>query len=86
MPLPAEKIHYTFADCLTWDEDERIEIISGEVIMMTPPTRLHQKISMEISRQLANFLEGKSAKYIRHPLGSGCLKRPVTRRMTLTRW
>ena len=30
MALPAEKERYTFADCLTWGEDERIEIIDGE--------------------------------------------------------
>ena len=27
--------------------------------MMATPSRIHQKISMEFSRQLANFLEGK---------------------------
>ncbi len=69
MPLPAEKIRYTFADCLTWNEDERIEIINGEAVMMAPPTRIHQKISMEISRQLANFLEGKKCEVYPAPFG-----------------
>ena len=27
MGLPAEKARYTFANCLTWEEKERIEII-----------------------------------------------------------
>ena len=62
MPLPAPKDHYTFADCLTWGEKERIEIINGEAVMMAPPTRIHQEILMELSRQLANFLEGKTCK------------------------
>ena len=62
MPVPAPKDHYTFADCLTWDENERIEIINGEAVMMSPPTRIHQEILMELSRQLANFLEGKKCK------------------------
>ena len=62
MPLPAPKEHYTFADCLTWGEKERIEIINGEAVMMSPPTRIHQEILMELSRQLANFLEGKTCK------------------------
>ena len=30
--------------------------------MMAPPTRIHQEILMELSRQLANFLEGKKCK------------------------
>ena len=62
MALPAPKDRYTFADCLTWGEDERIEIINGEAIMMAPPTRIHQEISGELFRQLANFLEGKKCK------------------------
>ena len=37
MALPAEKERYTFADCLDWDEEERAELISGEVVMMTTP-------------------------------------------------
>lgn len=37
MPVPAPKDHYTFADCLTWGENERIEIINGEAVMMAPP-------------------------------------------------
>ena len=62
MALPVKKEHYTFADCLTWGEDERIEIIDGEAVMMAPPSRIHQKISMELARQLANFLEGKTCE------------------------
>ena len=62
MPLPAPTAHHTFADCLTWGENERIEIINGEAVMMSPPTRIHQEILMELSRQLANFLEGKKCK------------------------
>ena len=59
MALPAEKARYTFADVLSWAEDERIEIINGEAFMMATPSRIHQKISFELGRQLGNFLEGK---------------------------
>lgn len=59
MALPVEKGQYTFADCLTWDEKEHIEIIDGEIFFMAAPSSRHQAISMEISRQLANYLEGK---------------------------
>ena len=62
MALPAEKTRYTFADCLTWDENERIEIIDGEAFPMAAPSSAHQEISMEISRQPANFLEGKRCR------------------------
>lgn len=69
MPIPARKTYYTFADVLAWDERERIEIINGEVFMMVPPSRTHQEISMELTRQLANFLEGKRCKVYAAPFG-----------------
>lgn len=69
MPLPAKQERYTFADILAWDEDERIEIINGEAFMMAPPSSRHQEISMELARQLANFLEGKRCKVYHAPFG-----------------
>ena len=62
MAYPAEKARYTFADVLTWEEDERIEIIEGKAVMMAPPSVGHQRISREIFRQLANYLEGKNVR------------------------
>lgn len=67
MPLPAPKGRYTFADCLTWGEDERIELVNGEAVMMAPPSTVHQLISMELARQLANYLEGKKCRAIPAP-------------------
>ena len=67
MALPAKKERYTFADCLTWGEDERIEIVDGEAVMMAPPTTAHQLISGEMFRQLANYLEGKKCRAIPAP-------------------
>lgn len=67
MALPAEKARYTFSDCLTWGEDERIELIDGEPVVMAPPSRAHQEISGEIFRQLANFLEGKRCRVYAAP-------------------
>ena len=67
MALPAEKGRYTFADCLTWDENDRAELIGGEIVMMAPTSRVHQKISGELFRQLANFLEGKKCEVYAAP-------------------
>ena len=69
MALPARQERFTFADCLTWDEDERIEIIDGEAFMMAPPSSRHQEISGELFRQLANFLEGKRCRVYSAPFG-----------------
>lgn len=56
MAMPAEAARYTFADFLTWGENERIELVDGEAIMMAPPSTAHQLISGELFRQLANGL------------------------------
>ena len=62
MVFPAENARRTFADVLVWDENERAEIIDGQVFMMAPPSRVHQEISGELFRQLANFLDGKKCR------------------------
>jgi Uma2 family endonuclease len=69
MALPAKKKPCTFADCLTWDESERIELIEGTTVMMAPPSREHQEISFEIGRQIGNYLEGKRCKVYLAPFG-----------------
>ena len=69
MALPAEKARYTFADCLTWEENERIEIINGEAVMMAPPSSVHQEIAAELTRQFGNYLEGKRCKVYPAPFG-----------------
>ena len=66
MPLPKED-HYTLADVLTWDEQERIELIDGAPVMMAPPSRAHQKISGELGRQLGNYLDGKKCEVYAAP-------------------
>lgn len=72
MVLPEKQARYTFADSLSWTEDEHIEIIHGELFMMATPSSRHQEISMAISAQLYNFLEGKSCKVYPAPF-SVCL-------------
>jgi len=69
MALQAENRRYTFADILTWDESDRIEIINGEAFMMAPPSRIHQEIMMELSAQLHEYLRGKHCKVYPAPFG-----------------
>lgn len=66
MPLLKEE-RYTFADVLTWDGQERVELIDGTPVMMAPPSRIHQKISAELGRQLGNYLEGKKCEVYAAP-------------------
>ncbi len=51
---------FTYADYLTWDDDERWELIDGVVYNMSPaPMRKHQKILVKLSRILDVYLDGK---------------------------
>lgn len=62
MELPAKNEYHTFADCLKWEEADRIEIIYAEAYMMSPPMRIHQEISVELYGQTRDYLKGKSCK------------------------
>lgn len=69
MALPVEKTRYTFADVLTWGENERVEIMNGEAFLMATPSTIHQKVSMAIAAQLYNFLDGKTCDVYPAPFG-----------------
>lgn len=56
----AENGRYTYADYLTWQIDEMVELIKGKVFrQVAAPRRIHQEISGKIFNRLYNFLEGK---------------------------
>ena len=62
MPLPKfkEEDRFTYADYLTWDDDQRWELIDGEAFCMSPgPNRLHQKWLGDLHVQFHTYLEGK---------------------------
>ena len=59
---------YSYADYLTWDDDNRYEIIDGEVFDMTSPGVLHQRIVTELGRQMANFFDNKPCEVFFAPL------------------
>lgn len=63
--LSPQENHYTYADLLTWDDNERYELIEGRPMMMSAPSDLHAEVSGEIHRQLSNYLLGKNCK-VRH--------------------
>lgn len=70
MALPDGKKSYTLADYLRWKERKgRYELIDGDAYLMAPPTTQHQKVSGEIFRQIANFLEGKRCEVYAAPFG-----------------
>jgi len=67
MEKPQEKVkepiagygHYSYADYLTWQLDEMVELIRGNVFRQAAAPRLiHQRISRKIFNPICNFLQG----------------------------
>jgi Uma2 family endonuclease len=59
---------YTYADYLLWQFKERVELIKGKILKMSPaPSSFHQNISFEISGILYNFFKNKSCKVFAAP-------------------
>jgi Uma2 family endonuclease len=61
---------HTYADYLIWSADYGDELVDGVAYVREPPgpTRLHQEIAFELSRQIANALDGKPERVYLAPL------------------
>lgn len=54
---------YTYADYLTWQFKERVELLRGKIFKMSPaPASNHQRIVRKISTSIDIFLSGKSCE------------------------
>jgi len=61
--------HYTYADYLEWDTEERYELIDGVPYLMSPaPTPTHQKILAELFTVFFHYLTGKQCIALTAPL------------------
>ncbi len=59
---------YTYADYLTWQFEEMVELIRGKVFRMSPaPNLAHQRISTNFLHRIAGFLEGKTCEVFHAP-------------------
>ena len=61
MPLIKEKT-YTVDDIYALPEDERAELIDGQIYYMAPTTRKHQDVSMELSSQIKAYVRSKGGQ------------------------
>lgn len=56
MPLPKEQTH-TIKDIYSLPEGTRAELIDGEMYMMAPPSRIHQKLIAQFTHIIANYID-----------------------------
>jgi Uma2 family endonuclease len=58
---------YTYADYLTWQFDEMLELIKGKVFMCPAPNVNHQRIVRNLSGSLYNFFRHKRCEFFSAP-------------------
>jgi Uma2 family endonuclease len=59
---------YTYADYLTWQFQERVELILGKIFMMPPaPGSKHQHIVSVLNSTIFNYLKGKPCRVFPSP-------------------
>ncbi len=58
MPLPREN-RYTLEDIFNLPNGQRAELIDGQIYMMSPPSRMHQKLVSELNVALTNYIKSK---------------------------
>ena len=62
MPLAKVQGEYSYADYLTWPEDERWEIIDGTAYLQAVPSPLHQEVLTELLTQIHQQFSGKTCR------------------------
>jgi Uma2 family endonuclease len=67
MPEPLPEQTYSYADYVTWPEDERWEILDGVPYSLATPSRIHQEISGELFAQFHTYLKGKPCRVYHAP-------------------
>lgn len=59
---------YSYAHYLTWLFDERVELIKGQIFIMSPaPSPYHQQISVRIASELFIYLKNKACQVYTAP-------------------
>jgi len=59
---------YSYADYLTWQLEQTVELIKGKIFQMSPVSKVkHHNISFNISGLFYNYLKGKNCKAFAAP-------------------
>jgi len=78
---------YSYADYLTWEIDEMVELIKGKVFRSaaTAPRRKHQEVAGLLHSRFLVFLEGRNCKVFIAPFDVRLPSNPK-RTQTYLRW
>jgi Uma2 family endonuclease len=54
--------HYSYADYVTWQFTERIELIRGKILPMAAPKRMHQQASANLEYEIMTYFRTRSCQ------------------------
>lgn len=69
LPQPRTGGEFTLEHYLSWPEHERWQLLDGHAYAMAPPLINHQRVVIELGRQLGNQLLGKPCTALVAPVG-----------------
>ena len=58
---------YSYADYLTWQIEDRIELLKGYVRQIAGANTVHQRVSMKLCSRFENYFEGKKCEVFSAP-------------------
>jgi Uma2 family endonuclease len=67
---------YSYADYLTWQFAERIELLKGYIRQMAAPNRFHQTLSGNLFREIAYTFKGHPCRVFAAPFDVKLVKNP----------
>ena len=72
---------YSFADYLTWQFQERVELIKGKLFKMAMPSEKHQRVSSNLHGLFWSYLRGKQCQVYHPPFDVRLEKPPHLRKL-----
>jgi Uma2 family endonuclease len=66
--LNEESFEYSYSDYITWQFQERVELIMGKIFPMSAPNTPHQALSRELTVAFYPYFHGKTCTYFAAPI------------------
>jgi len=68
--------NYTYADYLLWKFNERVELIKGKILKMSPaPNLVHQRVNQRLIKQFFNYFDTKPCQLFIAPFDVRLVKK-----------
>ena len=58
--LNEDSFEYSYTDYMTWQFQERVELIMGKIFPMSAPNTPHQSLAIDLAADFKNYFKGKN--------------------------